>query len=180
MDLFCQEEKKAAAVSITCGSREGCSVLALIIVSAIAMDNDFLFEKGGLGGPNISWIGSWQLNFPWGNKAVMMICAGTMINASIFINNLWEMLLTVSLLILYPGAGSCSAHSGAGYTKRSHRITPQSALLTIILISYIKIRHLIQGAELHIRHLLSVVHFNHVRGNNVISGQITIYSRAIS
>jgi hypothetical protein len=41
--------KKSAAGWITCRSREGCSVLALIIVSDIAIDNDFLFEKGGAG-----------------------------------------------------------------------------------------------------------------------------------
>ena len=63
-------------------------------VSAIAMDNDSLFEKGGAGRP--IYLLDWFLVTKFsrvGNKAVMMICAGTMINVTIFIDNLREMLL---------------------------------------------------------------------------------------
>jgi hypothetical protein len=61
-----KKKKKAAAGWITCRSREGCSVLSLIIVSAIAMDNDFLFEKGGAG--RSIYLLDWFLvtKFSWG------------------------------------------------------------------------------------------------------------------
>jgi hypothetical protein len=58
-------------------------------------------------------------------------------NASNFINNLWEMLLTVSLLILYSDTGSCSAHSSAGYTQHGHQIAPQKYLHLIVLNAFI-------------------------------------------